>query len=139
MFQSSVSDFSIPRLCFLLLFILPCPSYYSNPLHRYYTSSSAHTGVPRLQPRISVYHTRAFAHLVVSRLRPRMPTTHPVLPLPSGYCSHSVPISPPILLLPLASRESSRVAQSCFSVSYWRHHASLLRPPPLFPVSLAHK
>ena len=33
------------------------------------------------------------------------------------YC---IPISPPLLLLLLASHHSSRVAQSCFSVAFWR-------------------
>ena len=113
-FQASVSDCLISRRCCLLLCILPCPSCYSNPSHSYHTSSSAHIGVPRLRPSISVCHTRSFAHLGVSHLRPSMPTTHPVLPLPSGSSSYCMPISPPILLLPLASRESARMARSFF-------------------------
>ena len=136
-FQASVSHCSIPGLCRLLLCTLPCPSCYYNLRHSYHTSSSAHLGVPCLRPRISVCHTRPFAHLGVSRLRPSMPTTHPILPLPSGSGSYCMPISPPILL-PLASRESTRAAQSCFSVASWHHHASLLSPPPAYPVSLAH-
>ena len=83
-FQASVSDCSNPRLCRLLLCIFPCPSCYSNPPNSYRKGLSAHLGVPHLRPSISVCHTRSFAHLGVSRLRPSMPTTHPVLPLPSG-------------------------------------------------------
>ena len=86
----------------------------------------------------SLSATRGHSHLGVSRLRPSMPTTHPVLPIPSGSGSYCMPISPPIILLPLASRKYARVAQICFSIASWRHHASLLRPPPSYPVSLAH-
>ena len=93
---------------------------------------------PRLRPSISVCHTRSFAHLGVSRIRPSMPTTHPILHIPYGSGSYCTPISPPILILPLASHESARVARSCFSVASWRHHAPLLRPPTLYPVSLVH-
>ena len=39
---------------------------------------------------------------------------------------------------PLDYRESSRVTRSCFSAVSWRYHASLLRPPPAYPVSLSH-
>ena len=61
-FQASVSDWSTPRLCRLLLCILPCPSCYYNPCHSYQTSSSSHLGVPRLWPRVSMCHTSSFAH-----------------------------------------------------------------------------
>ena len=125
-FQASVSDCSNPRLCHLWLCISHFHSWYSNTLHRYYTSF------------ISVCHTRSFAHLSASRLRPSIPITHPILPLPSGSGSYCMPISPPILLLPLASRDSSMVARSYFSVVSWCHHASLLGPPSLYPVSLLH-
>ena len=137
-FQASVINFLIPRLCFLLLCILPFPSWYSNNRHSYHTSSSTHLGVPCLRPSIFVCHTRSFTHLGVYRLRPSMSTTHHVLPLPSVSGSYCMPISPPILLPPLASRQSTRVAQSCFFVAYWRHHDSLLSLPPSYPVSLAH-
>ena len=135
--QASFSDCSIPRLCRLLLCTLPCPSCCYNPCHSYHTTSSAHLVVPRLRPSISVCQTRSFAHMGISRLCPIIPTTHHVLPLPFGSGSYCVPISPPILL-PLASRESSWVAQSFFSFAYWRHHASLLHPPYYYPVSLAY-
>ena len=52
--------------------------------------------------------------------------------------SYYMTLSPLLLLLLLASRESSRVARSCFSVASWRHHTFLVRPPPSYPVSLAH-
>ena len=79
---------------------------------------------------------RSFAHLGVSRLRPSMPTTHPVLLSPSSSVSYCVPISPPILILLLASCESARVARNCIFVASCCHHASLLRPPPVYPVPL---
>ena len=52
-----------------------------------------------------------------------------------SYCT---PIYPPLLLLFLASHDLSRVAQSCFPVASWRHHAFLLIIPPSYPPSLAH-
>ena len=65
----------------------------------------------------------------------RLPTqTSSPFPLRSYY----KPISPPLLLLILASLEFSRVALTCFSVVYWCHHTFLLHPPPSYPVSLAH-
>ena len=65
-FWASVSDCSILRLCRLLLCTLPFPSCYYNLHHSYHTSSSAHLGVPRLRPSISVCHTRSFAHIIYS-------------------------------------------------------------------------
>ena len=116
-----------------MLCILPFPSCYSNLHHRYHTISSAHLGISRLRPRISVFHTRSFAHLGIYCIFPSMPTTHLVFPLPSGVGSYCVPISPPILLLALAYHKSARVAKSYFSIASWRHHASLLRPPSVVP------
>ena len=134
-FQASVSDFSIPRICHLLLCTIPHPPFYSN-LHRsYYTSSYAHLGDPPLKPRIYVYHTRSFNHLGISCLCPRMPTSQPTLPLPSG--SYCMAFSPQLLLL-LSSRELARVVRSCFSIAPWYHQASLLRPTPSYSVSLSH-
>ena len=52
--------------------------------------------------------------------------------------SYCIPISAPILLLLLASRESARVARSCFSVASWHHHAFILCPPPLRTLSPLH-
>ena len=49
-----------------------------------------------------------------------------------------MPISPLLLLLLLSSRDSSRVARSCFSVASWRLNTFLLRPLPSYPVSLEH-
>ena len=75
-FQASVSDCSVPRLCCLLLFILPYPSCYSNARHIYHMSSSPYLGFPGLRPTISVCHTRSFSYLGVSRHCPIMPTTY---------------------------------------------------------------
>ena len=136
-FQASVSDWSIPRLCLLLLCTLSCPPCYYNLLHSYHTSSSAHLGVPRLQPIISVFQKSSFSHLGVSHLRPSIPTNHPILPLPSGSGSYCMPISPSILLA-LASCDSAKVDRSCFYVVSLCHHTSLVNPSPSYPVSLAH-
>ena len=108
-FQASVSDCSILRLCRLLLCTLPCPSCYYNLHHSYHTNSSAHLGVPSLQPRICVCYMRSFSHLGVSRICPSMPTSQLVLPLSSGsYCM----TFSPLLFFLLSSREISRVARS---------------------------
>ena len=80
---------------------------------------------------------RSSYHMGVSHLRPIIPNTHPVIRLPSGSGSYCMTISP-LVFLSLASCESASVSQSCFSVASWRHHASLLPPPPLYSVSLAH-
>ena len=136
-FQDSVSDCLNPRLCCLLLCIFRCPYYYSNPRRSYHTSSSAQLRVPCLRRSISVCHTSLFPHLGVSCFCPSMLTTHLVLPLPSGSGSYCIPILPLILVVPLASRKSTRVDQSYFSVASWRHHSSLLRPPPSYLVYLA--
>ena len=76
-FQASVSDCFNPRLCRLLLCILPSPSRFPNPRHSHHTGSSAHLGVPCLCPIISDCHTRSFAHLVVAHIHPSIPITHP--------------------------------------------------------------
>ena len=81
-FWSSVSDCSNPRLCCLLLFILPSPSIIPNPRHSHHTGSSSHMGVPCLSPSISDCHARSFAHLGVARLHPSIPITHPEFPSP---------------------------------------------------------
>ena len=80
---------------------------------------------------------RSFTHLGVYDFCPRILTTQTVLDIPYGSSSYCMLISPPILP-PLASCESARVSRSCFSVTSWIHHTSLLRPPPLYPVSLVH-
>ena len=79
-FQAPVSDCSNPKLCRLLLCILPSSSIFLNPRHIHHTGLSAHLGVPCLRPRISDFHTRSFTHLVVACLRPSIPITHPDLP-----------------------------------------------------------
>ena len=113
---------------------MPLPPCYYKILHSYHTSSSTHLGVPRLWPSISVWHTRSFSYLGVYFLRPIIKNAHPVLPFLSGSSSYCVPISP-LILPPLASHESFRVAWSCFSVASWHHHASLLCPHLSYPVS----
>ena len=95
-FHASVSDCSNPRLCRLLLCIIPSPPRFPNPLS-HHTGSSAHLGFPCLRPIISDCHTRSFAHLGVSRLRPSIPITHPdFLSLPVAVLLHAhLPTTPP--------------------------------------------
>ena len=119
--------------CYVILPRHPC---YSSTCRSYHTGSSTHLGVPHLRPSISSYHTRSFSHLYVSCLRPIIPTDHPATPPP--YSSYFMVISPNLLLL-LVSREiPTKVAQSCFCFTSWRHQDSLLFPPPFYPLSLAH-
>ena len=106
------------------------------PPHSYHTSSSAHLGVPCLRTRISAYHTKSFARLGVSRLRPIIMISKPAILITSvSYC---VTFSPHLLLLLASYDIPARADQICFSVAYWRHQASLLCPPPVYPFSLAH-
>ena len=79
-------------------------------------------------------HSPTLAYIIpVPAYRLPTPTSSPL-----WLRSYYMPIYLPILLLLLASCESSRVAQSCFYVASWHQHAFLLRPPPSYPVSLAH-
>ena len=75
-FQASFSDCSNPRLCCLLLCILPSPYIFPNPHHSQQIGSSAHLGVRYLYPIISDCHTRSLSHLGVAHLRPKIPITH---------------------------------------------------------------
>ena len=50
--------------------------------------------------------------------------------------SYFIPIPPTLLLLLLASHESSRVAQSCLFVASWNYHTFFIRPPPSYPAYL---
>ena len=95
--EDSVSDCLKPRLCYLLLCILPSPSIFPNPRNIHHTGSSAHLGVPYFRPRISDCHTRSFAHLGIAHLRPRIPITHPdFLSLPVSVLLHGhLPTAPP--------------------------------------------
>ena len=133
-FRASVSDCSIIVFCRLLLCTLPCPYWYYNFHHSYHTSSYAHLGVSRLGLIISVFRRRSLSHLGVSCLRTIILTSQPALSL--YYGSYIVALYPPLLLL-LASRESSRLAQSYFSDASWLHQASIMRPTPSYYVSLA--
>ena len=129
-FQASDSDWSIPRLCSLLLCTLPCPSCYYNLNHRCHTSSSAHLGVPVSDPSSTSAtqgHFTTWASLTACQL-PNAPSLSPLVPT----TWHS-----PTILFLLASRDSVRVAWSCFSESSWHHQAFLLSPPSSYPVSLA--
>ena len=96
-FQASVSDCSNPRLCHLLLCILPIPSRFPNPRHSHHTGSSAHLGIPCLHPRIYYCHTRSFDHLGLACLRPSIPITHPdFLSLPVAVLLHAhIPTTTP--------------------------------------------
>ena len=75
LFQASVSECSKPRLCRLLLCILPSPYRFLNTCHSHHTGSSSHLGIPCLPPSISECHKRSSAHLGVACLRPRLPLT----------------------------------------------------------------
>ena len=89
-YQSSVSDYSNPRLCRLLLCILPIPSRFTNSIHSHHTGSSTHLGVPCHCLGISDCHTRSFAHLSVARLHTNIPITHPdFLSLPVVVLLHA--------------------------------------------------
>ena len=134
-FQSSVSECSNPRLCHLLLCILPTPSRFFNPHHIHYTGSSDHLGVPCLRLSISDCHTRSFAKLGVSHIRPSIPINHPdFLSLMVAVLIHShLPTSPTI------TYSLSWVYQggpNLFSVASGFHHVLLLQSPPSYPVSL---
>ena len=96
-FQASVSDCSNPRLCSLLLCILPSPYSFSNPRQIHHTGSSSHLGVPCIRPSISDFHTRSFSHLGGACLRPSILITHPeFLSLPVAILLHShIPTAPP--------------------------------------------
>ena len=131
--QASASDCLNPRLYCLLLCIFPIPSRFPNTRHSHHTGSSAHLGFPCLRPSISDCHTRSFSHLGVARLRPIIMITHPdFLSHPVEFLLHShIPTAHPP---PLGSRESSRVARSCF---FRRLLAPPCLPPP-FP-SFVHR
>ena len=96
-FQASVSSCSDPRLCRLLLFILPSPSRFTNPRHSHHIGSSAYLGVPYIRPNISDCHMRSFTHLGVARLCPSIPITNPdFLSLPVAVLLHAhLPTAPP--------------------------------------------
>ena len=104
--------------------ILPCHPCYSSPRRSYHTSSSSHTRVTRLRPRISAYHMRSFAHLGVSRLHPIILTYQSATPPPSG--SYCVTLSPNRLLL-LASRKIPAKAEQSFLCR--------LLAPPILPLA----
>ena len=88
--QSSVSDCSNPRLCCLLLFILPIPSRCTNPRRSHYTGLSTHLGVPCLRLSISNCYTTSFAHLGVTFLHLSIPITHPYfLSIPVVFLLHA--------------------------------------------------
>ena len=76
-FWASVSDRWNPRLCRLLLCILPSSSIFNNPFHSHHIGSSAHLSVPFLRPFISYCHTRSFDHLGVAHILSIIPIAHP--------------------------------------------------------------
>ena len=127
--QASVIDCYNPRLCHLLLFIIPSPYIFTNTGHIHHTGSSAHLGVPCLRPSISYCHTRSFTHLGVARLRPSIPITHPYfLSLTITVLLHAhLPTAPPPPFI------SPRVFQGGPKLFFCR----LLAPPhlPLPPPS----
>ena len=135
--QASFIECSNPRLCRLLLCIIPIPSSFPNPHHSHHIGSSAYLGSPCLRPSNSVCHMRSFAHLGVALIRTIIPTTHPYfLSLPVAVLIHfHLPTAPPPPFI--FPRESTRVARSCFSVSSWRYHPFLLHPPTSYHLFLA--
>ena len=119
--------------CYVLLTIL---LFYSSPQLSYNTRSFFLLGVACLHPIISTYRTSSSIHLGVSRLRPSIPTSRSASPhYPGSYC---VAISPRRLLLFYSREISAKVSLSFFSFGYWRHHDSLLHPPPSYPLYTAH-
>ena len=136
-FQASVSDCSNPRLCRLLLCMLPSPSRFPNPRHSHHTGSSNHLGVPCIRPRISDCHSRSFAHLGVPCLCPSIPITHPdLLSLTVAVLLHvHLPTAPPP---PFSFPRVCQVGSEFFLWASWRNQTFLLHPPPSYPVSLLH-
>ena len=125
MFQASVSDCLNPRLCRLLLCLLPSPSSFPNPRNSHHTGSYSHLGVPCLRPSISDCHTSSFAHLGVARLRPSILIAHPdFLSLPVAVLLHAhIPTAP------LPPFRSAQVFQGGPKLFFRR----LLAPPHLPP------
>ena len=76
-FQASVSDCSNPRLCLLLLCIIPIPSSFPNSCHSLHTGSSAHLRFPCRRLIISYCRTGSFVHLGATHICPRIIITHP--------------------------------------------------------------
>ena len=136
-FQASASECSNPRLCCLLLCILPIPSSFPNPHHIHHTCSTSHLGVRCLRPRISDCHTRSFAHLGVARLCTSIPIIHlDFLYLLVAFLLHDhLPTAPPP---PFSFPRVFQDGPKFFFVASWSHHTFLLRPPPSYSVSLAH-
>ena len=135
--QASVSDCSKPRLCRLLLCIIPIPYSFPNPRHSHHTGSSVHLGVPCLCPIISDCHTKRFTNLGVSRLCPSITITHPYflsITIAVRLYSHLPIASPPPFSFPQVFQSVPKL----FFVASWRHHTFLLSPPPSYPVYLSH-
>ena len=109
--------------------------YYSCTRLSYRTRSFAHPCVSCFRTSISAYRTRSFSQVGISRLHPRILTSLSASLLSSGY--YCVTLSPCSILF-FASRDNPvKVAQSCFYIASWRHHASLLHPTPSYPFSPA--
>ena len=136
-FQASVSDCLNPRLCCLLLYILPIPSSLPNPRHIHHPGLSYHLGVPCLRPSISDCHRRSFAHLGVALLHPSMPITHPdflSLPVAVLIHAHLLTTPPPPFSFPRFFQGGPKLF-FCWLLS---PQQLLLRLPTSYPVFLAH-
>ena len=134
-FQASVSYCLTHRLCRLLLCIFPSPDIFPNP-----DISTTQVTPPTWASPISVpvSPTATRGNFPTGASLVYVPAYQPTTPSSSPFWLryYYTPIYPLILLLLLSSREYSRVVRSCFSVASWRHQAFILRPPPLYPVSL---
>ena len=116
-YSLALTDFLIPTISTKQVHPPTWASPLSDPLSM--TSTRGHLPTWASLVSVSVYH---------------LPTqTSSLFRLRSYYN----PIYSPLILLLLASCESSRVAR-IFFIASWRHHAFLLRSPLLYPVSLAH-
>ena len=128
-FQDSVRDcFSLDSAAYCYV-LLPCHPCYFIPCYNDQKRSSYHLGVPRLCPSISAYRARSFSHPGVSPLCPKITSFPSETPPPSG--SYCMTLSHNSIFLLASCETNVKVSRSCFSVTSWRHQASLLRPPPL--------
>ena len=110
----------------VIMCLFPCLLLLSNTLLIHCVGYSAHLGIAYLCPIIYILLMESSVHLVIARIHPAYPTTR-----------SSDPDDSPHLLL-ASHKISSKVGLSCVSSAYRRHHDSLLRPLPSYPVSLAH-
>ena len=116
--------------------ILPRLTWYYSTRFSFHPNSSAKPGVAQIRPSIFSYYKMLTARPGISCIPIKILTTcSAYLPSYGLYCA----TIPSRFIWILASRKiSSRIAQSCLSDARLRHHASLLQPPPSYPVFPAH-